>query len=237
MKLSSIIVTLLAFQMTFAQQVDVLRTGEGLTKSKKNEHFYFIHEYIDTSKLVFVATIKASFNDATTGVENLFVAIKNKANKLHANCFRPHSFLRNDSARSLTLTLDTYFASDEVVEENQSKRTKNLICIFSGEKTEQNALQTVVVNGSTIKLPANSYFTYPIKEGETVHVKKSGIESATKKITWNNKQMPVYLILWGGFAVSDYQPVRINMLMSGGYINHLDTEFGELLKLLSEPIN
>ena len=238
MKCLILLMVPLLSQNIYSQEVQVLAKADVALRSVKNEsEFCFIHQATDLGKLQFVATIEANYSDRYIGLEDLYLAIANKAKKLGANSFAPHSYKRSDSTNRISLVLDVYFSSDEMLLLNKSVKDTNTLYVFAGEKNDQSAYQRVLINNRELDLEGGTYFQYMLDKGETVTVKKPGFESSAKKIVGTADHDPTFLMLWGGFAVSDYKPTKINTTLSGGYINVLDENFGELMKEIFLPID
>lgn len=238
MRYSFFIVFLFVSCNLFSQEVQVLDKSDRPFKRIKNRsEFCFIHETTDIRKLEFVATIEAKYSDRYIGLEDLYLAIAQKAKKMGANSFTPHSYKRSDSTNAISLILDVYYASDEMLSLNRTGKDLNTLYVFAGEKNDQSAYQRVMINNRELDLEGGTYFKYTLDKGEMIIVKKPGFESLAKKIIGAADHAPTFLMLWGGFAVSDYKPVNINTTLSGGYINLLDENFGELMKEIFLPVD
>lgn len=235
-----LILSLLSFcwYSTIAQDLKILsKSDKSLPKVKESTEFVLIDPSIDTARLTFVATIETAYNDRSAGIEPLFIAIRKRAKKSGANCFMPKFFSRNDSLHTIDLVLNTYFATDSILAINQSKKPTNSLFLFAGEKGESDPMQAFKFNDSTFALAEGTFFEYTIKENEAITVCKPGFESMKKKIAWNPGSLSTYLMLRGGYAISNFKPSDVdNLAKLGGYIADLDKNFGELLIFLFNEV-
>jgi hypothetical protein len=227
------LISLFLWQSTGAQNVQFAkRPGLSLPKVKSGEEFHFLQQEIDTVKLTAVGRFKASFSDRATGFEELFTAIRDQAKKAGANAFRPYSYFENDSLHQISLTLDTYFATPDVLDENERLTVKNTLYIFTAEKFDSAGLVQFMLNNKVVKLGEGAYLERRLRLGEVVTVHKPGFESIQERVVGDPEAPSTYLMMIGGYGVSHFRPEEINLIKWAGHINRVDRNFGELLKLI-----
>ena len=116
-----VIVLLLIFHPAFPQTIELVKQSE--TKFKKSgKTFAFIEPEIGIEQLAYVATFKVTGKKSTADIFRMFDAIRSKSRFYGSNCFVLSSFERHGPQGEVTLVLDTYFATDIMLEANIASR-------------------------------------------------------------------------------------------------------------------
>lgn len=193
--------------------------------------FIFLENNIDTTSIQFIKTIKC-IGKAQENIPSLFKAIKTEAQNLGANCFKLRHFSR-DSSNIITLTLDTYFASDSILVINDDSHPRNTVFIFCNDKNSKES-HTFNLNKEKKTIKSGTYYKYKLKEGEEVKINKGGIFGATVWIKWEQNRQARFLSITG-FSVADprqpgpYPTAGASISFTTGSMAYIDKNMGRLL--------
>ena len=86
-KILSLTLFALISNICISQTIEIIKKSENTILAKGND-FAFLEAGTETSKLEFVATIKATGNNSKTNLSRLYFAILEKAKNLGANSFK-----------------------------------------------------------------------------------------------------------------------------------------------------
>ncbi|MEJ8843504.1 hypothetical protein WG954_14030 [Lacibacter sp. H375] len=218
-----------------AQKVEVLKKADvgNLTEGKV---FAFIQPSTDTSTMQFVATFAAKVRGKKAAIELLYYEIRKKATKLGANCYKINSFTRNTSKNECELILDSYAASDTLIDINTANHEKNVVFVF-GRENEDDKPVTLNVNGETKEIKAGHYLRLELIEGKELKLNKGGaVGGSTAWLNWEKDKLPQFYTLTGfGLSSITQQPAN-GITFNTGRINRINNmSVGFLLvKLLKE---
>lgn len=153
-----------------AQKVEVLHRSD-YRHNYAVGWFHYVEEAADTARLKYVATLRIR-HDGFPYVSALFAELfKTQGKELGANMYRLASYVEIDS--SIAITVRVYFAPEKFFVENESKRKKGHIYIFSGERRP--ALeQHFSYNDSIIKFPSLMYYDLEPPDKSRVGVHSDG---------------------------------------------------------------
>ncbi len=213
------LVCLLFVTVSFSQKTEVVQKSdlENLPEGKK---YAFIEPATDTSKIKFVATILAKDKNRKSVIENMYFAIREKANKMGANCYKIKTFTRDPLNSEAILILDSYVASDSVLTQNSANHEKNIVFIFGNERDDDNSI-TFNINGEKKEIKSGTYFKITLKEKEEVKVSKGGFTGAAMWLNWENDKQPAFYTL-SGFGLSDFNQQPMNGIsFNTGKINRI----------------
>lgn len=189
MKNIFLIVFLFITYLASAQYIKIVKQADSIPK-EKGTTFEYITIKTEYSKLSYVATL----NFVGNRLDNYFGALAKKANDLGANAYKIVEYKRNDSQQELTI--DIFFATEEVLDANYMDYEKNVIYIM-GDINKQEKFK---INGQKIVLKEGDIYRYDIKPGEKVKVNKGGFTGMTSFYTWQENQPPRFLC-FDGFGV------------------------------------
>lgn len=166
MKLKSFILLFFLAKFCFAQKVEIVKRSD-YRHNYAVGRFVYIESAADTSRLKFIATLKIHADNYPYIVSNFIERFKMEGKELGANAFRLQSFYEKDS--SITLCINTYFAPEKFFDENDAKKQKNKIFLFSVER-RQGFNQYFYLNDSLTKFSSFTYFELNPVENEKVQV-------------------------------------------------------------------
>jgi hypothetical protein len=244
MKKFLIALVFFSIQQIHAQVVKVLYKSD-LNNLSEGKKFAFIESTIDTSQIQYVATIlsKDKSRKARYGgslIESLYIEIRKQANKLGANCYKIKTFARDTLKHETVLILDSYFASDTILNINTTNHEKNVIFIF-GEETEDQETMSFNLNDVKKEIKGGTYYKINLKEGEEIKVSRKGA-GAPMWLKWEpNKRLAFYTLT----GIGDIQTIPVNSPSGNGFttiatnkINSIsDISFGLLLVHLLKQSN
>jgi len=206
------------------------------TKNSDNV-FAFIDKSADTSSLKFIQTFRC-ISKKGDDITSLYRAIKNQAQYKGSNCFIYKSFSK-DSSGVMTLTLDTYYGDDAMVEANFNNYESNTIYIISDGDFD-NKLYSFNINGEKKVIKSGTYFKYVIQKGEKVTINKGGFFGSTAEIHWGENKPSQFFTL-SGFGFSDIPlgygsyPISgpgVGVSFTTGKIKSVDRAIGYVLKMI-----
>jgi hypothetical protein len=208
-----------------SQNVEVLKKADPPINLKPRRSFdlCFIDTSFDTGKLKFIATIKVTEENSkgwgTTGFGRMYWKLQLRARKMGVNAFKLNSFFYSDSSKFMSITLDTYFASDNELLNIKSKKEQNVLYVLPAYPRylpEDN--YSFKLNGVTIKLEYRQYFKYWLKIGEKVLLSKG---NSDEHFLGKPNQTSIFLS-FSGCCV-------FNPPLLTGTFNYEENGFGELL--------
>lgn len=120
-----------SFLSSFSQRSEVV------FKSKVNHNYalgydYYVEDYIDTSKLIFMGVLKIISSNQDILMVNSHQLLKTKTKELNGNSYKLKSFSKQDT--TLTLLFDVYFAPDKQIDLIKKNRVKETIFVFNNIK-------------------------------------------------------------------------------------------------------
>ena len=214
---------------SFSQTIETIKKSEKLF-TKKGKDFAFLESPIDTATLEFVATIKATGRNKKEYISSLYFAIMEKAKTMGANSFRMHSFLFNDSSKIYSLSLDTYFSTDSLLQQNFELHEKNMVFIFGDEKIDGKETQSFKVNGLMKNIKSGTYYREELREGNELKITKGRITGMTVWLNWKPKRQSAFYTLTGfGLGGSTVPAGVIGMSFNTGRLTNIDGNLGTLL--------
>jgi len=211
---------LLLTNITFSQRVEIIQQSD-LKNLPEGKKFAFIEPTTDTSNIKFVATIFAKDKNRKSNIESMYFAIREKAIKLGANCYKLKSFTRDTLNSETVLILDSYVASDSVLSQNAANHEKNVVFIFGMERAGDKTM-SFNLNGESKVIKAGNYYKISIREGQEIKVNKGGaVGGASMWLKWEKDKQPVFYTLSGfGLAGLDKQP-EFGIAFNTGKINRI----------------
>lgn len=223
MKINLVIILLFSSQNLFSQELEVLRLGDNtLPKSKWSEEFTLLEESIDTSSLVFIGTFKVKASVRKFHILNHARVIIQKAKKLGANAYFIESHQRDTINGFFTTVLSTYYASEELKEENDKLTQHKFLYVFGDNNVlYKNKSVSFALNGRIIEINnSKDYFRYDIKEKEIVKLSKGGVLKTSMEIEGDRNRLPLYLRVTNSSA--GFQPVTGMVTYSNGDFQIVD---------------
>lgn len=238
MKTKQLIQCLMAFlafsHLVKAQNVEVIHRAERFPEYEA-ETFTFIAPGADTSRLQYVATLRATGVGKNVSLEMIYSKLKEKANSLGANAFQLLSFKRMDSIYKSILVMNMYFASDSVLNLHRKLQEKNVVYIF-GDTEKSDKLQSFKIDDVKKEIKGGTYYRHQNAQGQEVKINKGGFTGATVWIKWKENKAATFLTLTG-FGLSDAPVGQMGASIHTGRMNYLDENLGQLLVLLLKPGN
>ncbi|MBL7901496.1 MAG: hypothetical protein JNK73_05825 [Bacteroidia bacterium] len=238
MKTKQLIQCLMAFlafsQLVKAQNVEVIHRAERFPEYEA-ETFTFIAPGADTSRLQYVATLRATGVGKNVSLEMIYSKLKEKANSLGANAFQLLSFKRMDSIYKSILVMNMYFVSDSVLNLHRMLQEKNVVYIF-GDTEKSDKLQSFKIDDVKKEIKGGTYYRHQNAQGQEVKINKGGFTGATVWIKWKENKAATFLTLTG-FGLSDAPVGQMGASIHTGRMNYLDENLGQLLVLLLKPGN
>ena len=225
----------------FHKLMEVLCKEEGLfdikmieeNNEEENNKFVFIEKSIDTSSLIFKRTFKC-IGKPGDDVPSLFRSIKMNALKIGANCFKLNNF-KPDTDMTFTLILDTYYASDSLLNINFQNCEKNSIYIFGINEFNYSEF-SFYYNNIEKTFNSGEYFKISLQEGDVVKIKKGNSIGGKVKIKYfENNPSKFYIIT--GYEISPgikyLKPDgHMDFYFKTGSVNNFDPNLGHLLSLI-----
>lgn len=215
--------TLLFYLISLSSLVN----AQNQRRAQKVPTFNFIENTTDSSTLKFVRTFKCISNEKDD-IPSLYRAIIYQATNLGTNCYKVKNFER-DSSGTMTLTLDTYIASGEILKMNQANHEKYAVYLFGDDKFN-NKEYSVYINGDKNILKSGNYIKYILEQGSRVKINKGGATGSTLKLEWESDKLSQYFSL-SGFAFTEGPAGNSNLSlgMTTGQLNIIDADLGRLL--------
>lgn len=210
-------ICLLFVNISFSQRVEVLQQS-GLKNLPEGKKYAFIEPSTDTSDIKFVATIYAKDKNRKSNIEAMYFGIREKANKLGANCYRLKSFTRDTLNSEAVLILDSYVAPDTVLSQNKANHEKNVVFVFGNER-EGDKTMSFHLNGETKEIKSGTYYKISLEEGKDIKVSKGGtVGGAWVWLGWEKDKQPDFFSL-SGFGLMDWsEQQRPSMFNQGSSI-------------------
>lgn len=228
-KILSLTLIIFISNYCFSQTVEILRKSEKIQLSKGND-FAFLETKTDTSKLEFVATIKATGINSKTNLSSLYFTILENAKAIGANSFKLNSYLQNDSSKIYSLILDTYFGVDSLLDLNFDNHEKNMFFIFGDEKIDGTDTYSFKIDGVKKKIKSGTYYKQELKEGKEVKINKGGITGMTIWLNWKPKRQSAFFNFTGFGLGGGSVPVGVvGASFNTGRISNIDGNLGSLL--------
>lgn len=220
--------------LSYAQTVEVIQKSQFESPSKTKD-FAFIEPALDSTRLEFIATISANGSGETSNIELLFHKLKTKARDLRANCFKIHSYNKDESAGSSTLILDTYYSTASILELNSKMHEKNAVYIF-GSPAKTDKTYSFKVDDVKKELEGGTYYKHINLEGQQVKINKGGFTGATVWIKWKEDKPSIFLTLTGfGLGGGSMPSGGTGASFNTGRISPINDDLGYLLvNILSE---
>lgn len=198
----------------------------------QDSNFLFIPSAMDTSSLRYIRTLQGTLK-IKEEISELYLLLKAEARKLGANCYKLRGFVRNDTSRTMTLTLAVYFADElqrNIIVNNQES---NQIYLFSDDKFNKNK-SFFRLNGEKVIIRSGSYFKYSLAQEETVKISKGGVAGARFTVNWE-EEGPSRFCTIDGFGLNIAPAYAFGLIgalavsASSGKIREIDYNFGYLL--------
>lgn len=236
MKILILIFTTISTLNLYSQSVDILKKSE-IKNLPKADVFTILEPLTDTSKIKFVATIRAKDKNKKSNIEFLYFEIRREATKIGANCFKIKSFERGGERNEAILILDCYVTDESTVKQNIENREKNVVYIFGGEREGDNST-SFKINGEEKDVKSGTYYKLILNPSETIKISKGGITGASVVLHWEKDKEPIFLSLSGlGLAALNRQPAN-GIAFTSGSINRINNNsLGLLLTRLLKQGN
>ena len=238
MKIILFIILIFTFIKLPAQDVTILRTSD-TTIHSSDKYFSFIQPATDTSKLIYVKTIRASQKlkkKKQAVLSALYAAIREKAKEYNANCFRLNNYGIIDSSKTIFLDLDTYYAEEAVLKVNSNNRPKYGVYILGGESNDTTKSRLLTVNDGEKTIREQSYYFYSLNPGEQLKLSKGGLIGTTATLQGRiDRYVEFYSIGGLTLANSQYYQPGISVGFTAGTISFVDEDFGYLLLNIFSP--
>lgn len=137
-----------------AQKVEVLHRSD-FRHNYVVGQFVYIENPADTNRLKYIATLQIQQNSYAGAIGTLIERFITEGKNLGANSFILQSYKEVDA--TITLTIRSFFGSEKFLEENEQRRDKGKIYVFSAEK-KLKTKQFFYVNDSLIEFPSDSCY-------------------------------------------------------------------------------
>ena len=223
----------------FSQGVTTIKKAESL-KLLPGKKYAYVEPAIDTNSLVYVATLQGKDRIRSANIENIYYVIREKANKLGANCYIFRYFNIDQANDEVTLILDSYYATDSLLAVNTANHENNVVYIFGNEKGNDNAM-TYYFNGVSREIKSGTFHKIVLKKGEEIKLNKGGATGAFVSLSWKQDNKPVFYSLSGfGLNMVDTKPGmgenHNGISFHSGAINQIENiSLGYLMTLLLKP--
>lgn len=125
--------------------------SEIVFKSKASHNYaigkqYYIEDAVDTSKLIFLATVKITSSNQDVFVSKAHNLLEYKTKELNANSYKLKSVTTVDT--SLIMFFDAYFAPDKQIESIEKNKLTGKIILFNNIK--DTIFRSLFINDSSI---------------------------------------------------------------------------------------
>lgn len=226
------------FNITFAQQVELLKEGSTLPKVKPSVEFHFLHHDVDTTTMIFVGRFRAYGVGTRSTIEHFYSLIRTEARKNGANSFRLVRVNRAEATVAGELVLDTYFASEASITESNALKERNAVYVFASEMKSGDKTTTYKLNNEKKELAGGMYARYDLPVGSEVKISKGGISGATSWFRGTENRQAVYVSLTGLGVGPGVSPTGngVGISLNSGRITQMDHNLGELLAIALEPV-
>lgn len=128
----------------FSQKSEIIFTSKNTHNYVIGKSFY-IEDAIDTSKILFMGTIKIVSSNQDVFISKAHNLLEYKTKELNANAYKLKSFTSVDT--TLHLIFDVYFASEKQIELIKTNRIKNKYVYFNNIK--DTLLRTIFFNNQS----------------------------------------------------------------------------------------
>ncbi len=237
LKATLITVLLMIFYPAFPQTIELLKQSDTRFK-RSRKTFAFIEPAIGIEQLAYVGTFKASGRKSTADTYRMLDGIRSKSRFYGANCFVLSAYDRHGPRGEVTLILDTYFATDSILEANKAYHPKNVFFIFGDDNPDNVGSYSFKINGEEKTISSGTYYRQEINEREEVKINKGGIIGATVELYWMPDKDAVYISQSGPGAGGVSPPMGnggFGISVHTGRLNPMESNLGRLLvELLKE---
>jgi hypothetical protein len=211
-----------------SQSVQVLKKSDFVPPGQ-SQGFEFVFNGTDTSRLNYIATIRAWGTPDINRITELYAPLRQKAAALGANCY---TFCDYSKERRI-LTLHVYHANDSILQKNMQLGEKNVIYVFSND-IKKSKTYSFSLNDEKKSIASASYFRHVSSEGDLVKINKGGqIGGSTVWITGKPDKPATFLSI-GGLDVSS-RPGSNSLYISTGQLQYLESGLAHLLIRLWAP--
>ena len=133
--------------------------------------------------------------------------------------------------------MDSYVASESLLNINTANHEMNVVFIFGGERDDDKTI-SFNVNNENEEIKSGTYYKIILKEGEEIKVSKGGFTGAAMWLNWEKDKQPSFYTL-SGFGLSDLAQQPANGIgFNTGKINRIgNISLGLLLTQLLKQGN
>ena len=150
--------------LLYSQKLEFIEKRDTLQKPKYQQ-FIFISDKTDISESIFVAKIKST--GSLKKVSDLYLMIKDAAQRKGANSFKFESFKKIDSENG-ELILSAYYVEGSFFDINFENLPKNKIYIFGNQNLLENKTQSYKVKSEKYEIENGKYKVFDINESEDI---------------------------------------------------------------------
>lgn len=144
-----------------AQEIEIMAKP-----SKRNlsvgYFFDYLHPSVDTTQIVFIATLKATGKKKNAYIPVLYTLLKQKANELGGNCFKILNYERDSIHQSASLLINVYYAGDSMLTYNERVLPKNNAVVFADEKWNNDLAYKIFCNDKEIMIHNFEFYAHPL---------------------------------------------------------------------------
>ena len=108
---------------------------------------YYVEDEIDTTRLLFMGTIKITCPNQDEFIADAQRILKTKAKELNGNAYKLKSFFIQDSS-TINLLFDVYFAREKQVDLIKKNALKDKILVFNSVKSSEQRLLVINCNNT-----------------------------------------------------------------------------------------
>jgi len=183
--------------------------------------FAFIEPSSDSTGFQYVALIEGNDLIRKSNIENLYFEIRKRANKLGANCFRLKSFTPDNGNGEVILILETFYATDSVLQINKYNHEKNVVFIFGDEKEEGKPF-SFTINKELKEIKSGRFYKIELTESDEFFINKGGVTGTTLYLKFEEANQPMFYTL-SGFGASYQQFMQSSgIAFKTGGINRIE---------------
>ncbi|HNW97856.1 MAG TPA: hypothetical protein PKK00_05545 [Bacteroidales bacterium] len=217
--------------------------GQSKTFERTDEYFAFIENNTDTSSLKLVKTYNFN-NIKIKDIENIFFNLKIDARNLDANCYKLIHLSKDTSSKTISMNINTYLASDSILNINFKNHEKNTVYIFP-DKNSISDIFSFKLNNKNKIIKNQTYLKYVIPKNYKAKINKGGFTGLTVIVTWGINKTARYFVIKENaknklkpkLVASPYGGIGLSFSKDSNALTYFDNDLSRLLVLIYKELN
>ena len=166
-------------------------------------------------------------------LESIYDEVVKQSRSLGANGIRMVHLAEDYSAGEV----EFYKLGDPLLEANELLTPGNTLYVFAGEKLDAADYHTFECNGVSRSVKNGTYFTYALKEGEQIKLRKGTVAVTVMWVKWKPDARPTFITIHGFHKEPVVKRTTQSPSVKPGKFNSVDIELGKFLIQMLDPSN